>query len=181
MPFSIAIAFECNREERKDLRTFSSLCLCLQRELTLVFCLQKKMLPHYVVTCQRDSLIGPVHPTFSLSLLLAGNAINLANEGAKYSNLWVFLFWQAHVSKMCRPVSPSPLVSGDDTRVISIPPSLPQRLKRNISQNASTGRNVWRNTWSDLPERCSFVEKGMLGKDWVTGTPIVPLFIGWHY
>lgn len=87
MPFSIAIAFECNREERKDLRTFSSLCLCLQRELTLVFCLQKKMLPHYVVTCQRDSLIGPVHPTFSLSLLLAGNAINLANEGAKYSNL----------------------------------------------------------------------------------------------
>lgn len=66
---------------------FSSLCLCLQRELTLAFCLQKKMLPHYVVTCQRDSLIGPLHPTFSLSLLLAGNAINLTNEEAKYSNL----------------------------------------------------------------------------------------------
>lgn len=53
-------------------------------------------------------------------LLIAGNYINLANEEPKYSNLQIFVFWQAGISVIYEPVSPIPLVSEDDTLVISI-------------------------------------------------------------
>ena len=109
------------RGEGECINPFSSLCLCLQRELTSVFCLQKNLptLCCYMPAWQPNR--NAASNFFPRSLLFARNAINLINEEAKCSNLHVFWFWQACVSETYRSVPPSPLVSADDTLVISIP------------------------------------------------------------